>query len=414
MTTHHNVAMSDTAKTVAFTVAAVVCVGLAWLTAPRRTTGSGMPDRGQPFFAAFTDPNAATSLEVIEFDEQTLAARPFKVLQRDGRWTIPSHDNYPADAGTRLASIAASIIALKKDDIASDSPSDAERCGVLDPADETLPTTHGRGTRVTVRGVNETVLADIIIGKAVEGRPNLRYVRLPEQRRTWVAHVEGLDISTAFPDWIERNLLLVERSDIDQILVRNYTTEAASGRVTQREMLVLRREARDRWTAAGLAPGEVVDSFTMNLLVTKLVDLAILDVRRKPPAAIATLSGASPEGRLLRADVADLAGKGFYFTAEGQLLSNQGEVVVHTSSGVFYVLRFGEVAQTAPESRYLFISVGFDPRVASGPPPEAVRRKLEVLRVRFAPWYYLVSNDDFQKIRVPRATLIQRRQGGRP
>jgi hypothetical protein len=54
-------------------------------------------------FAAFTDPNAATSLEVIEFDEQALAARPFKVLQRDGRWTIPSHDNYPADAGTRLA-----------------------------------------------------------------------------------------------------------------------------------------------------------------------------------------------------------------------------------------------------------------------------------------------------------------------
>jgi hypothetical protein len=43
-----------------------------------------------------------------------------------------------------------------------------------------------------------------------------------------------------------------------------------------------------------------------------------------------------------------------------------------------------------------------------------VRRKLDVLRVRFAPWYYLVSNEDFQKIRVPRATLIQRRKGGQP
>lgn len=402
--------MSETAKTAAFAVAALACVGLAWLTTPRRTPGTG-PDLGQPFFAAFTDPNAATSLEVIEFDEQALAARPFKVLQRDGRWTIPSHDNYPADAGTRLASIGASIIALRKDDVASDSLSDAEQCGVLDPSDETLPATHGRGTRVTVRGANEVVLADIIIGKAVEGRPNLRYVRVPDQRRTWVAHVEGLEISTAFQDWIERNLLLVDRSDIDQILVRNYTTEAASGRVTQRDIVVLRREGRDQWTAAGLAPGEAVDSFTMNLLVTKLVDLAILDVRRKPPSASATLSGVSPERRLLRADVADLAAKGFYFTAEGQLLSNQGEVVVHTSSGMFYVLRFGEVAQTDSESRYLFISVGFDPGASAGTPPEPVRRKLEVLRARFAPWYYLVSNDDFQKIRVPRTTLIKRPGG---
>src|SRR5262245_47910767 len=99
--------MSESAKTAAFVAVALVCVAIAWLTAPRRGSDSTVSDRGQPFFAAFTDPNAATSLEVIEYDAQTLAARPFKVLNRDGRWVIPSHDSYPADAGTRLASIAA-------------------------------------------------------------------------------------------------------------------------------------------------------------------------------------------------------------------------------------------------------------------------------------------------------------------
>jgi len=404
---------SDSGKTLAFIGVALACVALAWATTPRRVNSTVQQDRGQPFFPDFTDPNAATSLEVVEFDEQTSAARPFKVLNRDGRWTIPSRDNYPADAGTRLASVAAAIIALKKDDVASENMSDAERCGVVDPADETLPATRGRGTRLTVRGVNEKVLADIIVGKAVEGRPNLRYVRLPDQKRTYVARVDRLDVSTSFQDWIERNLLLVNREDIDQILIRNYATEANTGRVTQREMVALRKEGRDRWTADGLAPGEAVDTYTMNLLVTKLVELVILDVRRKPPSVSAMLTGASAERRFLQADVADLAAKGFYFTAEGELLSNQGEVVVHTSAGIFYVLRFGEVATGTPDSRYLFISVGFDPRATPGPVPDQVRKQLEILRVRFAPWYYLVSNDNFQKIRVSRAQLIRTRSTAR-
>jgi hypothetical protein len=401
--------MSETAKTAGFVAAALVCVAVAWLAGPRRSSGSIDSDRGQPFFAGLTDPNAAASLEVVEYDPQTSSTRPFKVLNRDGRWTIPSHDNYPADAGTRLASIAASLIALRKDDVAGESASDAERCGVLDPADETLPTPRGRGTRVTVRGVNEKVLADIIIGRDVEDRPGLRYVRIPDQKRIYVARTDRLELSTAFRDWIERSLLLVDRADIDQILIRSYATDATTSRVTPGEMLVLRREARDRWTAAGLAPGEAVDAFTMNLLVTRLVDLALVDVRRKPPSVAAAVADASPQRRLLPADVAEMAARGFYFTADGQMLPKQGEVVVHTGSGIFYVLRFGELASDAPDSRYVFASAGFDPAAAPGPMQDSVRQRLELLRARFAPWYYLVADEDVRKIRVPRATLIQRR-----
>jgi hypothetical protein len=284
---------------------------------------------------------------------------------------------------------------------------------VVDPADETLPTSQGRGTRLTVKGVNEKVLADIIVGKVVEGRPNFRYVRIPDEKRTYVARIDRLDVSTRFEDWIERNLLLVDREDIDQILIRNYATEGQTGRVTQREMIVLRKQGRDRWTAEGIAPGEAIDSYTLNLLVTKLVELAILDVRRKPPSVAAMLSGASTERRVLRGDVVDLAAKGFYFTADGQLLSNQGEVVAHTSSGIFYVLRFGEVAAGTPDSRYLFISVGFDPGASPGPMPDKVRNELDVLRARFAPWYYLASNDNFRKIRVTRGELIRPRSTAR-
>lgn len=401
--------MSESRKTLTVVAVAIVLVVVAWATRPRIVGSAALQDRGQPFFPAFTDPNAASSLEVIEFDEQTSLARPFKVLNRDGRWTIPSHDNYPADASDRLSSIAAAVIALRKDDRASDNPKDEERCGVLDPLDETLPAAKGRGTRITVKGTNEKVLADIVVGKPVEGRPTLRYVRLPSQKRIYVARADGLNISTRFEDWIARNLLQVDRGDIDQILIRNYAVDAKSDQVRPRDQLVLRKTGADTWAADGAPAGGAVDAYRMNLLVTKLVELTMVDVRPKPAGIAASLTGATAGRKLLQADVADLAGKGFYLTSNGQLLSNQGEVLVHTSPGIFYVLRFGEVAYEAPAGRYLFISVGFDPNATHGTIADDVRARLDVLRARFAPWYYVVSDDDFRKIRLERRELLPRR-----
>ena len=343
---------------------------------------------------------------MVEFDEQTSAARPFKVMNREGRWTIPSHQDYPADGATRLSSVAAAVIALEKDDVVSDNVSDHERCGVLDPLDETLPTPRGRGTRITVRGANDVVLADIITGHPVDGRPHLRYVRRPGERRVYVARLDDLQVSTRFEDWIERNLLLVDRSDIDQIAIRNYTADAATGRVTERDTIRLRRQAPDVWEADGVPAGSAIDTFTMNLLVTKLVELSIVDVRAKPPGVTATLSRAGG-ARLSAADVTELSSRGFYFTSDGRLLSNQGEALVHTESGVFYALRFGELASGTRENRYLFISVGFDPGAAGGTISPEVRARLELLSARFAPWYYVISDDSFRKIRVERQALVK-------
>lgn len=398
--------MTETRKTLTLVAIAVLLAIATWITLPRAVQVEVMADRGAAFFPEFSDPNAATSLEVVEFDAQTSVARPFKVLNRDGRWTIPSRHDYPADNRNRLSSIAAAIIALRKDDVAGENVSDHERLGVIDPLDETLPGSTGRGTRITVRGRNERVLADIIAGTPVESRPQFRYVRLPGEKRTYIARVDGLDISTQFQDWIERNLLLVDRSEIDQILVRNYSADVKTGRLDQREMLAFRTTGRDQWEAAGVRPGEALDPFTMNLLATKLVDLAIVDVRPKPEGITASLGRADGSTRLTPGDVSELATRGFYFTQDGRLLSNQGEVLVHTTLGIFYILRFGEVASgTSPENRYLFISVGFDPN--AGAPTAEARSRLELLRARFAPWYYVVSDDSFRKIRVARREIIK-------
>ena len=67
--------------------------------------------RGQLLYPDFKDPLAVTSLEIVEYNEETGEVRPFEVAQVNvkgkTRWSIPSHDDYPADAKDQVASAAA-------------------------------------------------------------------------------------------------------------------------------------------------------------------------------------------------------------------------------------------------------------------------------------------------------------------
>ncbi|MBD3331495.1 hypothetical protein GF356_01490, partial [candidate division GN15 bacterium] len=124
--------MQEMKTTIWFVAIAAILVVLAWILAPQRITPDAFVDQGEPFFPDFTNPNEATTLEVIEFDPESGQARPFKVTFQDGRWTIPSHHNYPADAADRLAQTAAGVIDLKKDDFRSNTISDQPLTGTLD------------------------------------------------------------------------------------------------------------------------------------------------------------------------------------------------------------------------------------------------------------------------------------------
>ena len=77
--------MNELRKTMVFGAAGVVLVLIAIVTSPKQLTPDAFFDQGEPFFADFTDPNAARTLEVIDFDEETGSARPFKVTFAGGR-----------------------------------------------------------------------------------------------------------------------------------------------------------------------------------------------------------------------------------------------------------------------------------------------------------------------------------------
>ena len=432
--------MNELNKTALFVGIALVLGVAALASAPRRAAPDLFFDVGEPFFPEFTDPQAAATLEVMEFDEETASATPFQVTNRGGLWTIPSHHDYPADGAERLANVAADVISLVKEDFRSDNVADHEALGVIDPSDLTTSSLVGRGTRVTVRGEDTEILADLVVGGRVPNRPGLRFVRLPEQKRVYTARFEA-NVSTRFEDWIERNLLEVERDQVDRLVLNEYTVDEVTRRASEPAEFTLDKVDDRTWNGSGVPDEQEVDYVEVNRLVGAVIGLRIAGVRPKPAGMTGNLRDAALAGRIDQADIIDLINKGFYPTAEGGLLSNEGELLVRTSEGLLYTLRFGEIVygrgdavllgsdesddeEAGPgENRYVFITAEFD-EAALPEPPESEsdahaswerrvsegREKAERLAARFARWYYVVAASSYDRIHKPREDFLKDRE----
>lgn len=453
--------MNEMKKTMMFAGAALVLAFLAIVTSPGKKTPAAFVDQGEQFFPEFSDPNTATSLEVVKFNEETGEAIPFKVVFSGGKWTIPSHYDYPADGKERLAKTAAGVIGIRKDDFRSDNPADQVACGVVDPLDESTTELKGRGQRVTIKGENEQVLADFIVGNKVPEREGFRFVRVPGQKRIYAVKMD-IDISTKFSDWIESDLLKVDKDKIDKVVLKDYSINERSGVVTNRDVLILSKDG-EAWKANRMGADEEVNKTKKDELLKALDELKIVGVRPKPAGLSQSLQKEGNEMEISTEDYLSLRNRGFYFSRDGSLLSNEGEVEVSTTEGVEYTLRFGEVAYGsglevsagsdsvdsqggAPaDNRYLFITTRFNEKQFKEPPapantdflgkPDSVltegdrrakavyeaheewKKKVEhgrqlsdELNSRFADWYYVISDVSFKKLHLTRKDLIEKKK----
>ncbi len=464
--------MNDVQKTLAFVgVAAVLTVGAAFRM-PRHKPAESFGDQGKAFYPDFTDPMKAAALEVVEFDEPTATARPFKVEFRNGKWIIPSHHNYPADAKDRLARTAASVIDLKRDVVRSDREKDHEAFGVIDPLDANEKTPlKGRGKRVTLRDAEGKVLADFILGKETRDGSGQRYVRLPDQKRVYGVKTRA-DVSGKFADWIETDLLKCTASTLRRITIDNYSVDEQEGKLINRQTYAL---ARDDGVAAfklfEMTDKEEINTENVTAMTGALDDLRIVGVRRKPDAISRDLRINGDISKISQATAIELQRRGFFVTRQG-IFSNEGEIEAKCDDGVVYTLRFGEVLfghgdevtsgaepkdpkKEGSENRYLFATAGFDEGALgvppAAPPPlvpdpawteeqkkqkeadhkiavedhqrkkkefddkfAAGKKRAQELTDRFADWYYVISADYFKKLRKGRADLVKPKEEKKP
>lgn len=441
--------MNENKRTLVYAGVAVVLAVLAIVVAPRRLTSDAFLDQGDQFYPDFTDPNAARTLEVVEFDEETGTAVPFKVTFKDGLWRIPSHYDYPADAEEHLAQAAAGLIGLEKDDYRGNTASALESFGLVDPTDQTAGLS-GRGTRITIKGQGDVVLADFILGKEVEDKPDFRFVRVPNSNRVYATKVD-VDLSTRFRDWIDTDLLQLAKHEIDVIVIKDYSINERTRSLDQRDVINLTRNDDGSWATDDMPSGKMIDTTLMRKMLNTLDSLLIVGVRPKPAGLTASLRAEEEGQSISQSDAMSLQSKGFYFANDGRLLSNEGEMQVMTDDGVMYTLRFGEVVigsdegddggESSSENRFLFVSANFEPSLLPEPPkpsdtsfvgkPDSLlteedkenqrlkkawdrwrgdvllgQNQAEELNNRFAEWYYIISSDSYDNLHRSRADLV--------
>lgn len=416
--------MNETTRTLTFVGIAVAALVAAYVTdrTSQPTELTGYENVGEEFYPDFADPTQAKSLRVVSYNEDSATLKVFNVEFKDGVWKIPSHHDYPADAEDELAETAASLVGVVRGALESRRKSDHERFGVIDPLDESNTNLKGRGQRLTLSKEGGAPLVDFIVGKQVPGEPNEYFVRKVDEDSVYRTKL-NVDLSSNFSDWIEPDLLKVDRDRLVEIIVNKYSIDEGKRRIVNRELSTLtRKNPKAPWELEGLKPEiEKLNTSDVNQMINTLDDLKIQGIRPKP-AGIAAELKKSGNLRLDPLDFVDLQSKGFILASDPQgnqqLVSNEGEVIAATNQGVVYSLYFGEIftgsaldievgnsgkekdkkpeekskaADSAKEtdkkadekaddgalktSRYLFVTVTFDPSFIGDPPQKPAEPK---------------------------------------
>lgn len=409
--------MNEITKTLALGAVAGVSALIALVSRPSTVTVRPESEVGKPLCADFKDPLAAKSLKIVQFDESVSEATELEVRETNGIWTLPSHENYPADAENRVRDATTPFVDLnlKVIDVVSDKESEHALYGVIEPgAAKAGVGAQGVGTLVTVKDKDGKSLVNLIIGKADKKNAELRYVRRPGQRHVFVAKVDPTKLPVKFEEWIERDLLKLNAWDISQLVLKDYSFQVSSGLRGpvpdyDPRLEVTLSDDNGKWKldsmqvagSDGLEPAtlketEELNAERINGLKDALDRLEIVDVERKP-------SGLGEDLRTNKGFFEDETGvdsllqKGFYPVQMGsnpdevELLSSDGEVVARTKEGVEYVLRFGRVQGVEAGSadgklnRYLLVSARVNEAQFPEPELELVPNSVDEIKTPAAP-----------------------------
>ena len=385
--------MQETTKTLGFVGVAAALVAAAvtshFVNQPRSSSDFELV--GKPFHESFESVEQAKSLQVSAVDSETGALKQFSVEEVDGLWRIPSHSNYPAEAAARLAETSSSVMGLERQTLVGRQKDAYKQFGVVDPLGEDVDDDpEAVGKRIQLRDEDGETLVDLIIGKEagetagaeanefqVNDVAKNYYVRRADEQQTYSVPLK-LDLSTRFSDWIDPDLLQLQRENLNSILINNYTIEErGSGPFGQvREMFkkqgdqvnVSRADSTNPWEMGDLDPEKgTLKTDQINKIIDVLDNMTLAGVRPRfkykgqslltPELALATIpeleqnprEKSNAIGELQR----ELSGKGFNFagTAEKlELVSEFGELEIGTTDGAVYRLNIGSKVEGDDEA----------------------------------------------------------------
>ena len=413
--------MSESAKTGILAALAAVTALAAWSTTTRNftTAESNAEARvNQVLFEKFTDPLDAASLRILKYDTDIEQYQEFEVAKdnRSGVWTLPSNENYPADANKQMSEAANLFVGLKVLNVASEKREDQKLYGVLEP-DKKKEAEGGDGVGMLVqfRDSKGESLVDLIVGKEDSQDPKRRFVRVPTEDAIYIAEVNTAPLSTDFKQWIESDLLKLSANDIETLGIRNYSLSPTDKNTLElvptydADITYNVREAK--WNAKtmtvyenrrpaprALDASEELNVSKLNEMKSTLDNLRIVNVARKPAGVAADLKGEQLGDETKVA----LQRRGFFAQKSTggngyEIFSMDGDLQVTLKDGVQYLLRFGKGAGASFEptdnedagengqkkvsiNRFLMVTTRIDESKFPQPELERVPQSVEELK----------------------------------
>jgi len=371
--------MNENNRTICFVGAAVLVLAAAFATRAKTPVVNVSDVVGKTLFDRLDDPLKAKRIEIDTIDESTAQTRKLEVAQVNGVWSLPSHENYLADAKDQVASAVTALMDMKVlEPVGTKGAQEHELYGVIEPKrdDESQIGQRGIGKLVIVSDEAGKPLAHVIIGKEDKSMKRdefgsaatsqLRFVRIPGQDQVYRVQLKADKFSPKFEDWIETDLLKLQPWDVTEIKLRDYSLVTVSsggqlGKALQpradldlvfddktskwelKQMLQYKGRSKEE---GKLGEDEELNTAKLNDMKNALGALKIIDVARKPAQLGADLRAgkdAFDDEAVLR----NLAHNGFYPQPVGdqfEIYSDEGEATVRMKDGIEYVLRFGAVA----------------------------------------------------------------------
>ncbi|MEK6233605.1 MAG: DUF4340 domain-containing protein, partial [Planctomycetales bacterium] len=183
-------------------------------------------DLGDYFFSF--DPEKVTKLEIVGYSEDLNEVTKLNVEKvtdkaspHNGLWLLQrALSQYPTDAKDKLGEATATILYLRKGSMVANQSRDFAAYGVIDVDGDVKKGARGVGSKVKI-SENDEVIAEIIIGKEDPQDDTLRYVRNAKESRVYRAKIDLDKLSTKFEDWIETDLLQLNRLDLATVVFDN-------------------------------------------------------------------------------------------------------------------------------------------------------------------------------------------------
>ena len=388
--------MNETNKTLFFSGLAAIFVALAYFTSPQPSDVAAKQSRmGQALFATF-DSTEATGIEIVEIDEEELEAKSIEVVKTEKGWFIrrAGRPDYPANADNQVKDVSSILFGLSILDTASGVAGEHKDFEVLDPS-EAQAGDKGVGKMISLKNSSGSNLAQLIIGRAVDGLGNVHYVRKPGENNVFTAELQNVnDVTTKFVDWVEKDFLDLDKFKVKRVTLDNYEVNLAQGQLNRSTPPFVLDYENSEWKLSGtaLTDKEELNKDRLDEMRDSFDDLEIIDVERKPEILINNLKQGNEFFSNLKdaknqAVVQSLQQKGFYTVAVKnpagevfpKVVSNKGEILVGMEDGVEYVLRFGETYRGAEndenatgDSRYIYAFAQLNESLIDPPALETV------------------------------------------